>query len=315
MNAPRRWVPREDGPLRDVLGAAGLDAKAAEGAVGEGRVFVGRHRARTLDDVVHARTEVLVHPRRLAVALPAPFVLHRGDGVLVVDKPAGIPTVPDLVGAHGALLDEAARAVSLPASALHPTSRLDLEVSGVVTFATDEAGAARLAKAREAGKYSRTYVALALGALDVDRARWTWSIARDRDPRRRRAVDADARGDAKPSASRVAVIARSRRGGTLHSVMTFAPETGRTHQLRVHAARAGVPLLGDALYGGPRRIVFENGGVRALDRVALHCASVQIDLGDCIIEARSPVPTAMRALATALGFAEDVFEEALRCKP
>ncbi len=311
---PTRFVPREDGSLRGVLASAGLDDEEAAGAVSEGRVFVGRTRARALDEPVVAMHEVTIHPRRATVPLPEPFVLHRQQGVLVVDKPAGIPTVPDLVGAHGALLDEASRAVSLPASSLHPTSRLDLEVSGVVTFATDARAAAKLASAREAGRYRRLYVAIASGSLEVERARWTWAIARDRDPRRRKAIDGEAT-DAKPSASRVVLVAHSTVGSATHSVLALAPETGRTHQLRVHAARAGLPLLGDALYGGPRRITSDKGSVRTLDRVALHCARVQIDLGDCIVDASSPVPPGMRALATALGFAEDVFEKALQCTP
>jgi 23S rRNA-/tRNA-specific pseudouridylate synthase len=55
------------------------------------------------------------------------------------------------------------------------------------------------------------------------------------------------------------------------------PETGRTHQLRVHAAAHGAPLLGDVSYGGPRRVVLGDGRVITPRRVMLHCAFVRID--------------------------------------
>jgi RluA family pseudouridine synthase len=294
----KRFVAPEATTLIEVLARLGEDARA----VREGRVFVGRQRA-THDRMPIAKgADVLVHPPREEIALPDPFVLHHGDGVVVVDKPAGIPTIPDVRGAQGTLLDLAARAIGLPASALHPTSRLDREVSGVVTFALEEEARTAIARAREEGKYERRYLAIARGPLP-DRARFTWSIARAKDPKLRRAAD-----EGEPAATRMVVVERAGE----HALVAVAPETGRTHQIRVHLAAAGAPLLGDRAYGGISRMTTKTGKVIAFARVALHCARVAISLPRCIITASSPVPPELVSLGAALGLSR--FSEALSCE-
>ncbi|MEM9195979.1 MAG: RNA pseudouridine synthase, partial [Myxococcota bacterium] len=65
------------------------------------------------------------------------------------------------------------------------------------------------------------------------------------------------------------------------------PETGRTHQLRVHLQHVGSPIFGDPHYGGPRRIVRDNGAVVTARRVMLHCREVQIGDGPPI---EAPLP-------------------------
>ncbi|GAC1351214.1 MAG: RluA family pseudouridine synthase [Polyangiales bacterium] len=342
-------------------------------AVNEGRVFVDRRRARSVEDSVGPNQEVLVHPPRNAIALPSPFILHQSEGILVVDKPAGISTIPDLVGSSDSLLHEAARATGRRPDQLHPTSRLDRDVSGVVIFATDARMAQALLEARAQGTYARRYVALGSDARQVShlaalaplaRGRWTWSIARDRDPRRRRAVEptplpsslaetftedygeaggevaegksgARALGrrsqpaggraaaiDARVAATRFAIV----RSNPPYHLLALAPETGRMHQLRVHCARAGIPLLGDALYGGLRHITTQTGAVRVIERVALHCASVRVDLprhesrssSDRLetLVFLSPVPEALLTLTHYLGLDADrrAYQEAMRCE-
>ena len=309
MSTERRWVAAEASTLATILHALG----ESDAAITDGRVFVGRKRARSGAESVAAGEEVRVHPPRERTVLPEPFVLHDRDGILAVDKPARLPTIPDLEGSAGSLIDLAARATNRIVDSLHPTSRLDRDVSGVVTFACDAAAAERLAAARAAGTYRRRYLALAFGDL-VDGlvggvARWTWPIARDRDPRKRRAVEVGAAADdARPSATRVRVIRRGR--GAL--LLAIAPETGRPHQIRVHAARAGVPLIGDALYGGPRRMTSASGAVRTAGRVALHCASVSIE---CIMSVRSPVPPELVEWLALCGIdgGAAVLEEAMAC--
>ena len=59
-------------------------------------------------------------------------------------------------------------------------------------------------------------------------------------------------------------------------LLALSPRTGRTHQLRVHAAAHGLPLLGDRAYGGASRLTAETGSVRSLDRIALHAAWVEL---------------------------------------
>ncbi|MBK7396803.1 MAG: hypothetical protein IPJ34_11000 [Myxococcales bacterium] len=298
-----RRVVREPTTVGAVLSALAVPTTALR----EGRVFVGRRRATSLGENVPAGEELLVHDAAATVALPEPFVLHDRDGVLMVDKPAGMPTIPDQKGSAHSLLHRAAEFTRRDPSLLHPTSRLDRDVSGVVTFAVDGAAATALRLAREEGAYQRLYVALGAGALAVERARWEWSLAQDRAPRVHKAVAAGQKG-ALPAASRVAVAATH--GAYL--ALALAPETGRTHQLRVHAAAAGVPLVGDRIYGGPGRITTSTGAVRVPGRIALHCARVDIALPGGHVSASSPIPPELAELAAFLGLD---LTEALRCAP
>jgi 23S rRNA pseudouridine1911/1915/1917 synthase len=313
-----RFLARRSASLAAVLREMGLDPERARQALADGRVFIGRMRQSRLDAPVEAGSEVRVHDPRDEVRLPEPFVLQHDRGVLVVDKPAGLPSVPDTVGAQGSLIDRAARAIGRPRDDLHPTSRLDRDVSGVVSFALDPRAAAALAAAREEGRYLRRYVAIAcVGPGDAraaaelpDVARWTWSIDRARDPRLRRAAETG-----KPSATRVRVVAQARVGRARFALLALAPETGRTHQIRVHAAAAGAPLVGDRDYGGPTRLTTATGKVLPLGRIALHCARVEVRApgtnAACIVEATSPVPRELVELAANLGLGG--FEEAIAC--
>jgi 23S rRNA pseudouridine955/2504/2580 synthase/23S rRNA pseudouridine1911/1915/1917 synthase len=88
-------------------------------------------------------------------------------------------------------------------------------------------------------------------------------------------------------------------GGTLLAV---EPQTGRTHQIRVHMAHVGAPLMGDELYGGSRAVVLPSGSVRRLGRVALHAAWVQVQASKgqpWRVEA--PIPEDLRELWRVLG--------------
>lgn len=306
---PLRWVATAKATIAEILAAMGLDPAASAQAIDDGRVFLDRRRVKRADAIVEVRSEVLVHPAPAQAALPEPFVLHDRDGVLAVDKPAGVATIPDTASAAGTLIDLAARATGRAIDGLHPTSRLDRDVSGVVLFATTKDARDALAEAREAGRYERRYVAIAAGD-PPDRARWTWGIDRARDPRLRRAVE----HGGKPSATRVRVVERAAIGSRRFALLALAPETGRTHQIRVHAAAASAPLVGDRAYGGPTRLASPSGKVLDVGRVALHCAQVRVDLGRsrCMISVGSPVSRELVELAAAIGL--DHFEEAIACE-
>ena len=294
----KRFVARSDSAIADVLAAMSV----APIAIDEGRVFAGRRRVLRLEERVRAGDEVLVHDVPEETLLPDPFVLHHANGVVIVDKPAGISTIPDVMTARGTLVDLAARAIGVARDALHPTSRLDREVSGVVTFALDDRARDALQRARDEGAYDRRYVAIANG--EPAEGPWQWAIGRARDPKLRRAA-----ADGKPAETRVRIVGRS----GPYCLLALAPITGRTHQLRVHAATAGAPLIGDRAYGGPTRLTLPTGKSVSVGRVALHCARVRISTPDCIISALSPVSPELVELARSVGLAT-FLEEAVACE-
>lgn len=291
----KRFIARRDDVIERVLAEMAVD----RGAIDDGRVFLGRRRVQRADERVLAGDTIEVHDAPAEVSLPEPFILHHARGVLVVDKPAGIATVPDTSSSRGTLMDLAARAIGAPIDRLQPTSRLDREVSGVVTFALDQRAQQELQRARDGDRYERRYIAIAVGTPSA--GPWTWPIGRARDPRLRRTAP-----DGKPSETRVRIV----HAGS-YSLLALAPRTGRTHQIRVHAAAAGAPLLGDRAYGGATRLTLPTGKSVSVGRVALHCARVRIALNDCIISVVSPVPRALQELGDALGLN---VQEAVKCE-
>lgn len=209
----------------------------------------------------------------MSVAEPELVVLFRSDDVLVVDKPAGISTEPDQQKRES-LLDRVARLLGPGAQrrAPHAASRLDTNVSGAVTFVLSARAARELGPARAEGRLRRAYVAIVAGALASDAGVWSVPVA------------------GKPARSRYVRVARAR-GAEL---VLLLPETGRTHQLRIHCARGGAPIFGDRKYGGPSTLCDAAGRVHALDRVLLHAVALRLELPFPPREqVRAPVPAAL----------------------
>ncbi|HEY1957741.1 MAG TPA: RluA family pseudouridine synthase [Polyangiaceae bacterium] len=301
----RVWVVRagEGATVDAIVAKLGDD----EAALDEGRVFIQRStdpseagrrvrwRRAKRGDAVGEGDEVRLVTRRDVSASVA--ILHHGGGIVAVDKPAGIPTIPDEHDAEGSLLVRTARAIGIAPGALHPTSRLDRAVSGVVLFAEDARARERLHNARISGRYFRQYVAIAARGPEPAEGTWREPIGRARDPKKRMV-----RGkDATDAETRYRILGTSR-GGAL---LAIEPVTGRTHQIRVHASDAGAPLLGDRDYGGPRTVVLPSGKVVALGRIALHCAHVKID---DLLDVRAPIPDALRGWWRDLGGDDAVWE-------
>jgi 23S rRNA pseudouridine1911/1915/1917 synthase len=198
-----------------------------------------------------------------------PVRVYADSDLLVLYKPAGLPTTsPD--GEN--CLASWARAHDPAAPHMHASSRLDAEVTGLVTFARSARAIAALNAARKQGRYLRFYLALVAHAPQPEQGDWRWDIAKDpRNARRRTAL---------PQGSGRGVLAHSRyqvlRALPNVTLLGLHPQTGRTHQLRVHATQAGSPLLGDKHYGGLSQVVLSDGRVLRAPRVMLHCARVTL---------------------------------------
>jgi 23S rRNA-/tRNA-specific pseudouridylate synthase len=267
-------------PLAAILPRLGVDASAA---LAEGRVFIGRRRARSAEELVAPGEEVVMFPARSTGSERA-RILSEADGVVAAYKPSDMVTVADQRGRGASLIREVAGLIGCREAELHPTSRLDLGVSGVVLLARNASAQRKLAAAREAGRYRRRYVAIATRAPDPPVGTWTVPIGRGSDPRHRRAGGEDAKSA--ETAYALAAVAPS------SALLAVEPRTGRTHQIRVHAADAGCPLLGDAAYGGPTRLVSPRGDVTRLSRIALHAAWVEITGPDGdTFRAEAPIPS------------------------
>jgi 23S rRNA-/tRNA-specific pseudouridylate synthase len=243
-----------------------------------------------------------MYPARPA-ALGPPRILHEERGVVAVYKPPEMATIADHGGASASLDATVARMIGRSAP-LHATSRLDVGVSGVVLFAADDEAEKRLARAREEGRYRRHYVAVTTQTPTPEHGLWTATIGRARDPRLRQVGGRSP----VPAATAYATAAVAPKG----ALLAVEPQTGRTHQIRVHAAHAGCPLWGDGAYGGPTRVVAANGAVAEMKRIALHAAWVEIssETGPPF-RVDAPVPSDFEAIWVAVGGTPSVFAAAL----
>lgn len=170
-------------------------------------------------------------------------VLYEDDQLLAFDKPAGLLVVPDRWDRDLAnLMQFVQQQYSADVTNVH---RLDRETSGVLLCAKNADAARHLAKQFEAHTVEKKYLALVRngpseesGLIDLPLAPDTQRLGRNRISR-----------DGKPSATRYQVLERLVAGVNFVAAM---PTTGRTHQIRVHLAAIGAPIIGDALYGDGR---------------------------------------------------------------
>lgn len=265
MSSPLfRWVVGEPSTLAQLLDESGITS-----ALTEGRVFIDGRRA-------SSAAEVLAAGARVEVFAPRPRsqieVLGESDGVFAVHKPAELPTEPDRSGGE-CVLSQLARALCVELPGLFAVSRLDVGVSGVLLVTLGSRSRERMLEERALGRLQRRYVALAAGVPGPREGDWRERLGSAGSARR--AVGGK---DAQPAHTHYRVVASARPlspEGQRSSLLALSPITGRTHQLRVHAAAHGAPLLGDRKYGGPPRMTAPDGSVHAFSQILLHAAWVE----------------------------------------
>ena len=200
------------------------------------------------------------------VAFEPARVLHDGDGLVAVDKPAWLPMQRTRASARVSL--EASLREQLGDGSLVAAHRLDRQTSGVALFARGRAGA-WAARELAARRVLKRYVVVTSPPPEQDAFGVEGWIARAPDPARFRfALLPQAEPEARFSRSAFAVLRR----GAERALLEARPETGRTHQIRVHLAAVGAPVVGDDLYGPP----FAPGAPSAAARVLLHAAALEL---------------------------------------
>ncbi len=304
MSAPVRFETSDDetGHRIDVIVAkrAKVTRAAAQRAIRNGEVTVGGTPVRPSyrlepHDVVRGEVTAgdLPLPEAEDIAID---VRYADDRVLVVSKPAGLVTHPARGHVRGTLVN-ALLGLGVDLSGQGSTRpgivhRLDKDTSGLLLIAKDDDAQSALVAAMQRRDIERQYLALVRGLPPAASGTVDAPIGRHPSRRTRMAVVPDGR----PAVTHYEVL----RTGDGYSFLSIKLETGRTHQIRVHMAHLGNPVLGDRTYGGVSDLSRRLG----LSRPFLHAwrLSFPSPTDGARIEVTDELPPDLQGVLQATGF-------------
>jgi 23S rRNA pseudouridine1911/1915/1917 synthase len=248
-----------------------------QGLIADGFVDVNRVPARKSGQILERGQQVTIRipPPRPSVLIPEDIsldIVFENDDLIVINKPAGMVVHPAAGHESGTLVNavlgyvpdiEGIGGQKRP-GVVH---RLDKETSGLILLAKNERAHRRLQDQFRLRNVEKTYLALVDGRPPTPSGRVEASIGRDPAHRKQMAIVPAGRGREAVSEYKTLVSYKE------HTLLEFHPLTGRTHQIRLHSAFLGCPIVGDKIYGRKKPSI-------ALDRHFLHAAKLKITLPD-----------------------------------
>jgi 23S rRNA pseudouridine1911/1915/1917 synthase len=273
----------------------------------DGRAASAARRVR-VDEVVVVEIPPEARPKldgAPAIAFP---VLHEDQWMVAVDKPPGMAVHPSGRHLSGTLMQELHRRYRRPDDPEHDVvprllHRIDLETSGLVAVGLDEQFHAQVSRQFEDRAVKKAYLAVVHGRPASSAGTIEAPLVPDKTSAVRLKLTTGAPGSGPEAVTHYEVL----RGNDRFSLLAVRPRTGRTHQIRVHMASIGCPLVGDKLYGGDEQLFLRQiAGVLAatereklvLARHALHSWRLEFFhpmLGRAM-SLEAPLPADMQAL-------------------
>jgi 23S rRNA pseudouridine1911/1915/1917 synthase len=275
--------------------------------IAQGRVLAAGAAARASHRVSEGESvQIEIAERAPLAAEPEQIpieILYQDDDVVVVNKPAGMIVHAGAGQSRGtlvnALLHKLGR-LSSTGGNLRPgiVHRLDRGTSGVLIVARNDAAHQALAEQFGAREIEKIYLALVHGRVAADSGKIELPVARDL---LRRIRMTTRRREGRPARTDWCVLARL----DGFSLLEVRLHTGRTHQIRVHLASIGHPVVGDTVYGAPRELHVNGKKLAGLGRPFLHAALVGFlhPSNKSRVAVRAPLEAGLRAYLAAIAAA------------
>jgi 23S rRNA pseudouridine1911/1915/1917 synthase len=268
-----------------------LSRGTVQALIESGRVLVdGQQRKPKFRMTPGEVVSVEIPPPEVDEILPDPIpltIVYEDADVIVVDKPAGMVVHPAPGHPRGTLAN--ALLAHVPGISVGGSQRpgivhrLDKDTSGLIVAAKTDRGRTTLVSQWEDRSVEKTYLALVAGSVTDEEATIDAPIGRDPKNRQRMTVLRSGR----PAITRLRVVERFPNA----TLLELSIETGRTHQIRVHLAFIGHPIIGDQLYGRPRATDLP------LDRQFLHASALSFQLpSGARLRFEAPLPRDLEAV-------------------